>query len=360
MRHKVAIGAYQQLEDVLNKIGSLEKFIRSGDHVFIKPNLCAPKSHETGTTTNPYLIEELIKLLKPITCNITIGDGPIPVFGKLSADGHPLLYSIAKKHGIEIIDLNHGDLEVSGSFVLSKTVLEADVVINMPVLKTHVRTGLTCSLKNMMGVVPLRLKHEMHKQGLDRRIVELAKTIKPDLNIVDATTCQEKDGPTNGTAKELGLVIAGDNQVAVDALCCKIIGINPRSIPHLKLADQENVGSIRDIELVGFERKYISRFELPWMYKNIFTRLAMQVAEGPIIRCFERNNGILIDKDKCVKCNLCVKVCPVRALTMAEEAPVVDSESCILCLCCHETCLNGAISIRKKGISQSGVIGEHM
>lgn len=358
MKHKVAIGAYQEFECVLDGIGGLGKFVRSNDKVFIKPNLCAPKSHETGTITNPYLIKKLIKLLSGITKNIKIGDGPIPAFKKLSPARHPLIYNIAKTYDIEVIDLNNTETKALKSFILSKPVLEADVIINMPVLKTHVRTGITCALKNMMGIVPLRLKHEMHKQGLERKIVELAETIRPNLNIVDATICQEGDGPTNGERKEMGLVIAGDNQVAVDALCCKIVGLSPRSIPHLKLAEKQKIGFIDNIEYIGFKPEFVSRFKLPLMYRNIFMRLAMQIAEGPIIKYFERNNRILINKERCVKCELCIETCPVGALAMSEDGPIVDNKKCILCLCCHEACLNSAIKIKKKGITKSGIIGE--
>ena len=356
MKHKVAVGTHEDLRVVLDKIGGLGRFVKSGDKVFIKPNLCAPKSYETGTTTNPYLIEEVIKLLSDISKDIIIGDGPIPAFQRLSSSSHPLIYKIAEKYGIEVLDLNYSEKKTVGSFVISRPVLDADVIINMPVLKTHVRTGITCSLKNMMGVVPLRLKHEMHKHGLDNRIAELAKTIKPHLNIVDATVCQEGDGPTNGTPKEMGLVVAGDNQVAVDGLCCKIIGINPYEVPHIRSAERKEIGSIRDVEYIGFEAGLACKFKLPMMYKNIFIRFAMKVAEGAIIKAFERNNRILIDEGKCAKCGLCVKSCPVNALTMAGKKPEVDDTKCILCLCCHEVCLSDAIRIRKKGITKSGII----
>ncbi len=359
MRHKVSIGRYQDFEKILTDIGGIERFVKKGDRVFIKPNICVPKSYETGTTTNPYLIERLIRLLKDITGNIQIGDGPIPAFGRLFSVNHPLIYDIAKKYDIDVIDLNYADKKIVGSFAISAPLLEADVIINMPVLKTHVRAGISCSLKNMMGAVPLRLKHEMHKHGLDNRIVELAKTIRPHLNIVDAVICQEGDGPTNGTPKKLGLVIAGDNQVAVDGLCCKIMGINPQGILHLKWAEKEKIGLIRNSEYIGFKSEFISKFKMPSMYRNRLMRLAMQIAEGPIIKLFEKNNGILINKEKCIKCGLCVKACPVSAISMnAGDYPIIDDKKCILCLCCHEACLNNAIAIKKKGISGSGIIKE--
>ena len=356
MKYKVAIGKYQEFEDVLKKIGGLEKFVKPNDKVFIKPNFCATKSYDTGTVTNPYLIEKLLILLKKITNNITIGEGPIPVFGKLSKTVHPLVYEIAEKYNVEILDLNYTDKETIGSFVVAKPILEADVLINMPVLKTHVRTGVTISLKNMMGAVPLRLKHEMHKNGLDIRIVELAKVIKPHLNIVDATICQEGDGPTGGTPVGLDLVIVGDNQVAVDSMCCKIMKVNPRIITHIRLAEKAKLGSISDVEFIGFKPEFVHKFKLASMYKNMFIRLGMQIAEGSIIQFFERNNGILIDKSKCTKCNKCVQACPVTALVMFDEGPVVENKKCILCLCCHEACLNKAIMIKKKGITGSGII----
>lgn len=355
--YRVSIGKYQEFEDILNKIGGLQKFVKRSDTVFIKPNICAPRSYETGTVTNPYLIEKLIILLKDITPNIKIGDGPIPVFGKLSPVAHPILFDIAKKYALEIIDLNHCEKGLVKSFVIAKPILEADVIINMPVLKTHSNVGVTLSLKNMMGVLPLRLKHEMHKCGLDRMIVELAKTIKPHLNIVDATFCQEGEGPTNGTPVKLNLVIAGDNQVAVDSLCCKVIGLNPRSILHIRLAEKEKLGSLGDIETVGFRPEFLHKFKLPFLYRNIILRLIRQMGEGPIIKFFEKNNEILIENNRCIKCRLCTQACPVDALSMTNGGYLIlDKKRCILCLCCQEACLNDAIKIKKKGITSSGII----
>lgn len=349
MKHKVAIGKYPELKDALDKIGGLEKFVRKNNKVFIKPNICAPKRNETGTVTSPDLIENLITLLKKITNSIQIGDCSFPEFKGLTAIKTSGIYDVAIRHNTEVIDLTSAKKVKKGDFIISKPILDADVIINVPVLKTHERAGVTISLKNMMGVIPGKLKTDLHKQGLEQGIVKLSKTIRPQLNIVDANICQEGRGPTNGNPKKVGLIIVGDNQVAVDAVCCKIMGINPKIISYISMAEKAGLGSTKDIELIGFKDEYIKKFELPVTYKKLVLRLGMQVAEGTFRGFVERNNRVVMTEEKCTKCALCHKTCPVGAITMTDKKPVVDYEKCIFCLCCYETCLPDAVTIEKSG-----------
>lgn len=347
MKHQVAIGKYPCLKDVLDKIGSLEYFVKKNEKVFIKPNICCPKKSDTGTVTSPRLIEELIILLKEITGNIQIGDSSFSEFKGLDAIKASGIYNVAVKYGVEVVDLAGADKIKRGPFIISKPIADADRIINVPVLKTHERAGVTISLKNMMGVIPGHMKLNLHKRGLEKGIVSLAQALKPDLNIVDANICQEGRGPVNGTPKKLGLIIAGDNQVAVDAVCCRIMGINPRIISYIKLAEKAGLGSTRHINTIGFKREYINKFDLPPTYRNLIFKFGMQIAEGRFRKFIERNNKIEIDLAKCSKCGFCYKTCPVNAITMTEKGPDVDYKKCIFCLCCYETCLSDAIRTKQ-------------
>jgi len=344
--NQISIGKYPYLNDVLNSIGGLKKYINKNETVFIKPNICCPKTSDTGAVTSPRLIEELIILLQKITPNIFIGDSGFSEFKGLEAIKVSGIYDVAVKHNVKVINLNKAEKVKKGNFIVSKIVVESDKIINVPVLKTHERAGVTISLKNMMGIIPGHLKTDLHKRGLEKSIVELAQTVKPHLNIVDANICQEGRGPTNGTPKKMGLIIAGDNQVAVDSVCCELMGIKPRAIPYIRLAEKQGLGSTKDIAKFGFKEEYISKFELPPTYKNKLFGLGMRIGEKSFRKFIEKNSRIEINEDKCTQCGLCIKTCPVGAITM-QGMPVVDYNKCISCLCCYETCMSDAIRITK-------------
>jgi len=344
---EVAIG--KNLNDILNKLGGLEKFVKKGQKVFIKPNLCCPRKPETGAVTNPKIIEQLILLLKPITKNIEIGDSSFSEFKGFEAMKASGIYKVAIKHNIKPVNLTAAKKVKKGPFIISKPILDADVIINVPVMKTHELAGVTLSIKNMMGIVPGYLKTKMHKEGLVKRIIELNQIVKPALNIVDATIGMEGRGPVNGTPKNLGLIIAGDNQVAVDSVCCKIMGIDPKMISHIKLAEKQGLGSAKNINILGWKQKYINKFELPVTYRNFLLKQGMKISGGWFREFVERNSRIEFDYSKCIKCRKCIKTCPAGALKMGKKGPICDNSKCIFCLCCFETCIPDAINVKKSG-----------
>lgn len=341
---EVAIG--KKLDEILKALGGLEKFVKKGQKVFIKPNLCCPRKPETGAVTNPEVIEQLILLLKPITDNIEIGDSSFSEFKGFAAMKESGIYDVAIKHNVKPVDLTAAEKVTKGNLIISKPILDADVIINVPVMKTHELAGVTLSIKNMMGIVPGYLKTQMHKDGLTERITELNQIVKPALNIVDATIGQEGRGPVNGTPKNLGLIIAGDNQAAVDIVCCKVMGIDHRMISLIKAAEKI---SIKDIDIIGWKDEYLNKFELPVTYSNFFLKQGMKISGGWFRSFVERNSRIEFDYSKCIKCTKCIKTCPAGALTMGADGPVVDHSKCIFCLCCFETCIPDAINVKKSG-----------
>ena len=152
-------------------------------------------------------------------------------------------------HRLRFTDLNHDDVRMVplatgftglGQVALPVDVLRSDFVITMPKLKTHHWAGMTCSLKNLFGVVPGAVygwpKNVLHVHGIDQSILDLAATIRPQLAIVDAVTAMEGDGPIMGRARQLGFIAMGADPVAVDATCARIIGLDPYKIAYLNSA----------------------------------------------------------------------------------------------------------------------------
>src|SRR5690606_17715302 len=123
---------------------------------------------------------------------------------------------------------------------LPAELLAADLVVSMPKLKTHHWAGITCSLKNLFGVVPGAVygwpKNLLHFRGIDNSIVDLAATVRPGLAIVDGVVGMEGDGPIMGSPKPVGCVVLGADPVAVDATCARVMGLNPSKIAYLDAA----------------------------------------------------------------------------------------------------------------------------
>src|SRR6185436_14777755 len=152
---------------------------------------------------------------------------------------------------IRFVDLNHDDVRevplksrytTLASVWLPTTLLQSDLIVSMPKLKTHHWTGMTASLKNLFGVVPGAVygwpKNLLHFRGIENSILDLASTIRPRLAIVDAIVGMEGDGPIMGHAKPVGAVVMGDDLVSVDATCARLMGLKPALLGYLRQAGE--------------------------------------------------------------------------------------------------------------------------
>jgi uncharacterized protein (DUF362 family) len=169
------------------------------------------------------------------------------------------LGDVLRKHGVRFVDINHDEpIKVLNRgrttgleyLYLAKTVVEADVLISLPKLKTHHWAGATLALKNLFGTLPGICygwpKNELHWRGIPNSIVDIALTNTPHLAIVDGIVGMEGDGPLAGTARHVGAVIMGHDLLAVDATCCRLMGIPPERLPTLMLAFQKRLGQLHE------------------------------------------------------------------------------------------------------------------
>lgn len=245
----------------LDLVGGLSSFVRPGGSVLIKPNLTFDKDYTTGTTTNPQVVEAIANLAWQAGAGrVVIGEATtvgMRTFDVMKKLGY---LESARRCNAELADLNADavEVEIPGAKVLkrveiSKLALEVDTLINVPMLKTHVHSVVTFSLKNLKGVVSEKSKRRMHFIGLDWAIVDLNRAIRPHLVIVDGTIGQEGLGPISGTPVRMDLVIAGRDPVAVDSVCSRVIGHDPQRVPHIAYAAAVGLGTMAEdqIEIVG-------------------------------------------------------------------------------------------------------------
>lgn len=236
--------------------------------VFIKPNLCDSASPKSGIVTNVHVIEALIKVLRRKGVKkIVVGDGVSAALNIQEIFRKSRFNELVEKCGVELVNLEKVErVRVSwhyGSILLPKIIFES-FYVNVPVIKTHIQTLITISLKNQKGILLSTDKKLFHKWGLHEPIAHLAKVAKPDLVFVDGTYGMEGDGPTSGKTRKIGIFVAGRNMVSVDSVCSRIMGIAPSEVKHIVHAEQIGVGKINCNVICNFDyEKLASPFEKP-------------------------------------------------------------------------------------------------
>jgi Pyruvate/2-oxoacid:ferredoxin oxidoreductase delta subunit len=237
-------------------------------------------------------------------------------------------------------------------------ILNEACLINLPVLKTHVVSTMTLGMKNPMGILPRPDRRSMHTFGIDQSIVDMNLGIKPDLTIIDGSVGQDGEGPLYGDRADLQVLVAGHDSLAVDLVCCQLVGVKPRDIPHLKLA-LEQVGK-PSWTLAGEDVGVIKQFRLPEvkpLYRFVFWM--MYPLDYPFTWISERgkhlcttlySTGLVgtrpqIKEENCTRCGVCVEACPLPNVIDLKSLKV-NYATCQRCLLCYEACPENAISVK--------------
>jgi uncharacterized protein (DUF362 family) len=235
-----------------------------GKVVMLKPNMIDVVG-DKPTTTAVAVIKATYDLVQFLGAkDIVVGEGPAhnrETERLLRESGHGALY---KKLGLKFVDLNLDDLELVDntngfadvpSWYLPKTAAKADCVVSIPKLKTHHWARLTCSMKNMYGCVPGRRygwpKNVLHHKGIDNCALDLTRLLNPGIQFVDAVIAMQGDGPINGTPKDSHFILVGTDPAATDSTCARIMGIDPKNVPYLRVAG-EVIGNIDPAQIKVF------------------------------------------------------------------------------------------------------------
>ena len=253
----------------LDNIGGIDKLISHGDKIIIKPNLVeVPHPSTKGSVlTDPRILEALCGLLKDYGVKqILVGEGKsvnlrhIASGARKAFENSGLANAVRRGGGTIIawdeepfVPVKHPDLMLWDEVNVPKSILEADCFINVPKLKTHGQTGITCGIKSMQGVYCTDDKIKFHDESFPWKMVDMLRVAMPDINIVDGLICGEGFGPIYTEAVPMGLIVSSTDVVATDAVCGKIIGIDPIEIPITRLACQEGMGNdnLDEIQIVG-------------------------------------------------------------------------------------------------------------
>ena len=245
-----------------------ERLIPRGSNVVIKVNLSTPfKENAYASNTSPEILDAVCTVVKERTNRILVGESNGMRYKAEDAFEVSGYYPILRKHDIEPMNFTKdewvetGDPLIKG-WGLPKALLDADVFITLPVLKTHATTVFTGTLKNQFGCYPQHNRILLHPK-LDHVIVHINRVLKPRLAIMDAIVGMEGRGPINGKPRELGVVLGSTDPVALDATAMRLVGLDPGESGHIKLAAEQGLGSIEpdDIAIDGPFEECRTQFE---------------------------------------------------------------------------------------------------
>lgn len=232
-------------------LGGIGRFVGAGDIVLVKPNMAWDRPPEMGANTHPAVVAEVVRLCREAgAARVIVGD--VAVHDAARVASRSGIAEAARDAGAELaLPDDAGFLEAAlGGAVLStwevfRPALIATKLINVPVVKDHALTRLTAGLKNWYGVLG-GTRARLH-QDIDTSIADLAAAFRPTLTVVDATRVMTRGGPTGGRLEDVrpvGLVAAGTDPVALDAWGARLLGLEPREIGYLALAEGRGIGSI--------------------------------------------------------------------------------------------------------------------
>jgi len=252
----------EALERHFELLGGLERFVKPGDTVLLKPNFIAPRSRRHATQTDPAVILETARLLKDFGARPFVGDSPawsnVFVCVKALKLEEPL-----KKLSVPVKQLDKPKQCRIGakdtSVGISSVALDADVIINLPKLKSHQQLVATFAVKNMFGCVSGKRKALWHfikgknMNDFCELLIDIYKYLNPTLTIIDAVTVMDGPGPIRGRARPLGYLLGGTDPIACETICAKLVGIEPEDIPIIKTAGQIGFGcsETTKIEIAG-------------------------------------------------------------------------------------------------------------
>jgi len=341
----------------IDLLGGIARFVKKGDRVLLKPNLLSAQPPEKRITTDPSIVRAVAMMVMDAGGIPVIGDSPaLGSFSRVALKTG--MMEIADQLDIEVVELNDPmpvPLPSSSIFKkleLASQAIKADVVINLPKLKTHSQMLFTLGVKNMFGTVVAQRKAEWHYMaGVDRDsfaslLIDIYLCIRPALTILDGIWGMEGHGPANGKARRINIIAAAEDAIALDVAVCHMLGIPLRSFPLYRAAHKREIGKtdVRQIIFKGLSPEVFSipDFEIPSLD-------SMGVLPG-IFDGFTKH--YLVSKpvqteNSCIECGRCSEICPADAIIMEGRKIIFDYDKCIRCYCCQEICPQNSIQFHR-------------
>jgi len=346
------------IQRVLAPLGGIEHFVHRGQRVLLKPNLIHVRNARRGTCTHAAVVAAVAELVLSAGGDPVVGDSPGFLSARRVAAKAGLIDALAPL-GVPVVDFDsavHVNKSSTGTFhdlAIARQAAEADVVINLPKLKTHGQMLLTLAIKNMFGVVVGPRKAQWHlKAGRDRdlfarMLVEVYLAAAPRLNIMDAVIAMQGDGPTGGLPIAGNALLASADGAALDVVATQMVGVAADALATTRAAAAAGAGEARPagIDLLGgsLDEFVIPAFALPSAQADLVALPAL--LRWPVKNALTPRPHI--DLNACEGCGVCAETCPAAAITERDGRPSIDYEQCIRCFCCQELCPHGAVQVKR-------------
>jgi len=347
----------QAVDTIFALTGAGERL--KGRSALIKPNILAPAPPELHVTTTPSLVTAIVRAVRRAGGQPAVGDNPGGVDrNSLHTARTCGIYDAAegcfRNLSDEVVEKAVSN-PYAGKLVISKYILEAGHVINVPVFKTHMLTTLTGAVKNCFGYVAGTNKAKLHLAAFSRGrfahvLLDIYSLRVPDLHIVDALYIMDGNGPSHGRVRPLGKLVAGTDGLAVDAVLSLMMGVEPMQLrvfqkaAELEAQGQAPLGRYRPGEFRALDGEGrpidiepIPDFAMP-------NTIGVSLDEQAQILVSLGNINPVVNESLCIMCGDCAENCPPGAITL-DPYPVVDPAKCIACFCCAELCTEGAMEV---------------
>lgn len=367
----------ERVREIFAVNGGISQYAAPGKRVVIKPNLVGKKRPEEAATTHPSLVWAVAKLCREAGAEVVIAESPGGLYDRSFLKGiyrATGMEQAAEDSGAELnYDFSETRVENPGAMYMKSLdiitpVAQADTVISISKLKTHGMMVYTGAVKNMFGCIAGLKKAEYHMKMSDydafaNSVIDIFLSTRVTLNIIDAVIGMERDGPTAGDPKEMGLLISGSDAFEADLTALDIIGVDPMRVPVLKNAiarglcpantDAMNfAGDIRpeQVRIFDFKVNYNEQFANLYFAKGVWGKwFSALIRPRPVFH-----------KRQCRACRECEKCCPAKVITVTKEKGAqVNLSGCIRCYCCQELCPFKAVSIKKPLINRLLIRSSH-
>lgn len=367
---------YEALKNGLSVLGGIEAFVKPEEKILVKPNFLVPSLPESAVTTHPSVMKAVFRMLQETGCtNVLYGDSP--GHGSCDHAAHKMGLSEDSTYGAKRADMSK---EVKVKFEEGKTArefyfcqeaLDTDAILNLCKMKTHALERITGAVKNLYGLICGYRKAAGHvsypnASVFARMLADIHRYTKPRLHIMDGILAMEGNGPSSGDPTPMNVLLLSEDAVALDTVFCHLVYLDAEMVPTNTQGYALGIGTYKEEEMeiyVVSPEGTPQRMSVEELQKQYGKKTFRVDRTGKKRTLLSRYSDFMtsmakrpvIEKDKCVKCGICVEHCPVPGKAVnfkngKEKAPKYDYKKCIRCYCCQEMCPQKAIRTKRRRI----------